>query len=128
MQIVLLIKIFTFFWVIFILLLYTHAHLTCRSVTCRSNILRYWTGTYWTVANHGFLHGFSTLFRGFVNLKHTTSDMADQLKEFGTLIQFFLPVLFKIIKARENLSSRNSFVCNSLEVSNIIYYINISVI
>jgi hypothetical protein len=46
-------------------------------VTCRSNILRYWTGTYWTVANCGFFHGFSTLFRCFVNFKHTTNDMAE---------------------------------------------------
>jgi hypothetical protein len=42
-----------------------------------------------------------------------------------TVIQFFLPVLFKIIKARENLSSRNLFVCNSLEVSNIIFFVKI---
>ena len=40
-------------------------------------------------------------------------------------MQFFLPVLFKIIKARENLSSRNLFVCNSLEVSNIIFFVKI---
>jgi hypothetical protein len=46
-------------------------------VTCRSSILRYWTGTYWTVANCGFLHGFSTIFRCFVNFKHTTNDMAE---------------------------------------------------
>jgi hypothetical protein len=46
-------------------------------VTCRSNILQYWTGTYWTVANCGFFHGFSTLFRCFVNFKHTTNDMAE---------------------------------------------------
>jgi hypothetical protein len=41
-------------------------------VTCWSNILRYWT-----VANRGFFHGFSTIFRCFVNFKHTTSDMAE---------------------------------------------------
>ena len=46
-------------------------------VTCRSNILRYWTGTYSTVANCGFFHGFSTIFRCFVNFKHTTNDMAE---------------------------------------------------
>jgi hypothetical protein len=44
---------------------------------------------------------------------------------FWTLIQFFLSVLFKVIKARENLSSRNLFVCNSLEVSNIFFFVKI---
>jgi hypothetical protein len=52
-------------------------------VTCRSNILRYWTGTYWTVANRGFFHGFSTLFRCFVNLKHTTSDWQNNERDLG---------------------------------------------
>jgi hypothetical protein len=42
-----------------------------------TRILRYWTGTYWTVANCGFFYGFSTLFRCFVNFKHTTSDMEE---------------------------------------------------
>ena len=42
------------------------------------------------------------------------------IKRIWDINTVFLPVLFKIIKARENLSSRNSyFVCNSLEVSNI---------
>jgi hypothetical protein len=37
----------------------------------------------------------------------------------------FLPVLFKIIKAWENLSSRNLFVCNNPKVSNIIFFVKI---
>ena len=68
---------------------------------------------------------FFNLFRCFVNFKHTTSDMVEERKEFGTLIQLFLPVPFKIIKVRENLSSRNSLVCNSLDVSNIIFFVKI---
>jgi hypothetical protein len=47
------------------------------------------------------------------------------LQHVRTAYLFFLPVLFKTIKARENLSSRNLFVCNSLEVSNIIFFVKI---
>jgi hypothetical protein len=51
--------------------LYTHAHLTNQQsviverVTCRSNILRYWTGTYWTVANRVFFPWFFNPFQMF---------------------------------------------------------------
>jgi hypothetical protein len=91
-------------------------------VTCRSNMLRYWTGTYWTVANRGFFSWFFNPFQMFCQCQ-TYDKQYDRIMKriWDIIIQFFLPVLFKIIKARENLSSRNSFVCNSLAVSNITF-------
>ena len=65
---------------IFLFIIHSHAlnqSVIVERITCRSNILRYWTETYWTVANRGFFHGFSTLFKCFVNFKHTTSDIAE---------------------------------------------------
>jgi hypothetical protein len=93
-------------------------------VTCRSNILRYWTGTYWTVANRGFSWFFNP-FQMFCQLQTYDKRYGRVMKIIWGIIQFFLPVLFRIIKARENLSSRNSFVCNSLDVSNIIFFVKI---
>jgi hypothetical protein len=68
-------------------------------------LIQYFTILDWNllaVANLGFFHGFSTIFRCFVNFKHTTNSFVCEIH-----------------------SSRNSFVCSSLEVSNIIFFVKI---
>jgi hypothetical protein len=67
---------------IFDVLLYTHAHLTNQvEVMCRSNILRYWTGTYWTVCDK------SWLFSWFFNPFQTFCQFQTYHKRYGRLMK-----------------------------------------
>jgi hypothetical protein len=62
-------------------------------------------------------HGFSTLFKKVCQFQTYDKQYGRLMKKIWDINIVFLPVLFKIIIARENLSSRNSFVCNSLEIN-----------
>jgi hypothetical protein len=73
---------------------------------------------YWTVANRGSFHGFLTIFTDvFFNFKHIL-----QAKRYacGRVMKRIWDIntgfSTSFVQNRENLSSRNSFVCNSLEV------------